>query len=62
MGGTVLILGGSGKIGRHAARAFAEAGWEVRRWTRGTDLVEAARGADVIVTGSTRPITTTGRT
>ena len=55
MGGTVLILGGSGKIGRHAARAFAEAGWEVRRWTRGTDMVEAARGADVIVNGLNPP-------
>ncbi len=38
MGGTVLILGGSGKIGQHASRAFAAAGWTVRRWTRGTDM------------------------
>lgn len=55
MGGTVLILGGSGKIGRHAAAAFAAAGWEVRRWTRGTDMAAAAAGADVIVNGLNPP-------
>lgn len=55
MTGTVLILGASGKIGRHAARAFADAGWRVRRWTRGTDMTAAARGADVIVNGLNPP-------
>jgi nucleoside-diphosphate-sugar epimerase len=55
MGGTVLILGASGKIGSHAARAFAAAGWTVRRWTRGTDMTAAAAGADVIVNGLNPP-------
>jgi nucleoside-diphosphate-sugar epimerase len=55
MSGTVLILGASGKIGQHAARAFAAAGWEVRRWTRGTDMTAAAAGADVIVNGLNPP-------
>ena len=31
---TVLILGGTGKIGTHAARAFGAAGWEVRHYDR----------------------------
>jgi nucleoside-diphosphate-sugar epimerase len=55
MGGTVLILGGSGKIGQNASRAFAGAGWTVRRWTRGTDMTSAAIGADVIVNGLNPP-------
>ena len=46
---TVLILGASGRFGRHAAKAFADAGWQVRRFQRGGDLTEAAQGADVIV-------------
>ncbi|MEM1314868.1 MAG: NAD(P)H-binding protein [Pseudomonadota bacterium] len=32
---TVLILGARGRFGRHAAAAFAEAGWTVRGLTRG---------------------------
>jgi nucleoside-diphosphate-sugar epimerase len=55
MTGTVLILGGSGKIGRRSAEAFAAAGWTVRRWQRGTDMTAAARGADVIVNGLNPP-------
>ena len=55
MSGTVLILGGSGKIGRNAACAFAAAGWNVRLWTRGTDMAAAAKGADVIVNGLNPP-------
>ncbi len=55
MGGTVLILGASGKIGRHASRAFAAGGWTVRHWTRGTDMTAAAQGADVIVNGLNPP-------
>ncbi|PJE36361.1 epimerase [Pseudooceanicola lipolyticus] len=47
---TVLILGASGRFGRHAATAFDAAGWVVRRFDRRTgDLAAAARGAQVIV-------------
>ena len=55
MAQTVLILGGRGKIGKHAAEAFSSAGWQVRHYTRGTDMVQAARGADVIVNGLNPP-------
>lgn len=49
---TVLILGPSGKIGTHAARAFSAAGWTVRLFDRKTqDMTKAAQGADVIVNG-----------
>lgn len=52
MGGTVLVLGASGHFGHAAAEAFGNAGWDVRRFRRGTDvLAEAAQGADVIVNG-----------
>ena len=52
MTNTALILGATGKIGRHSAEAFEAAGWRVRRFDRKTDsLMEAARGADVIVNG-----------
>lgn len=53
---TVLILGASGKIGRNAAKAFASAGWQIRRFNRKTDhMTEAARGCDVIVNGLNPP-------
>ena len=52
---TVLILGPSGKIGTHAARAFSAAGWEVRSYRRGTDMTAAAIGAAVIVNGLNPP-------
>jgi nucleoside-diphosphate-sugar epimerase len=55
MGKTVLVLGAAGKFGGHAARAFAGAGWEVRRFRRGTDMTAAAMGADVIVNGLNPP-------
>lgn len=55
MTGTVLILGPSGKIGTHAIRAFTARGWEIRRYTRGTDMTAAALGADVIVNGLNPP-------
>jgi nucleoside-diphosphate-sugar epimerase len=49
---TVLILGGSGKIGKHSAAAFAHAGWTVRQFDRKTgDMVKAAQDVDVIVNG-----------
>ncbi|MDF1706499.1 MAG: epimerase [Paracoccaceae bacterium] len=55
MPGTVLILGGNGKIGHHSAKAFADAGWRVRRYERGTDMTAAAMGSDVIVNGLNPP-------
>lgn len=56
MNRTVLILGASGKVGTHAARAFDRAGWQVRRFDRETDdMTEAARGCDVIVNGMNPP-------
>lgn len=51
-----LILGASGKIGRHARAAFAAAGWQVRCFDRARgNMVEAARGASVIVNGLNPP-------
>lgn len=55
MPGTVLILGASGKIGHHCASRFASAGWQVRRYRRGTDMTQAATGADVIINGLNPP-------
>jgi nucleoside-diphosphate-sugar epimerase len=56
MAKTVLILGGSGKIGSCSREAFARAGWEVRVYDRGTrDLTAAARGAEIIVNGLNPP-------
>ena len=52
---TVLITGASGNIGRHFAKAFAAAGWQVKRYQRGTDLDAAAMGCDVIVNGMNPP-------
>lgn len=49
---TVLILGGSGKIGTHSAIAFHKAGWTVRQFNRKTDdMTKAADGCDVIING-----------
>ncbi|MBQ2262667.1 MAG: epimerase [Loktanella sp.] len=53
---TVLILGGTGKIGSHAAEAFWNAGWTVRLFNRKTDdMTQAAIGCDVIVNGLNPP-------
>lgn len=50
MTGTVLILGATGRFGRNAAEAFAAKGWTVRGFDRKRDdLMQSARGADVIV-------------
>jgi len=50
MSNTVLILGASGRFGRHAKQAFETAGWTVRCFDRARDdLSAAARGADLIV-------------
>ncbi len=48
---TVLILGASGNAGRHAVAAFESAAWQVRKFTRGTDMAAAAKGADIIFNG-----------
>lgn len=55
MAQTALILGPSGKIGRHFANALARRGWEVRPYARGTDMAAAARGCDLIVNGLNPP-------
>jgi len=48
----VLILGPTGKFGRHAAQAFAARGWTVTRFRRDRDdLTTEAQGAQVIVMG-----------
>jgi len=52
---TALILGASGKIGRHFTAAFKAAGWQTRAFTRGTDMNAAAQGCDVIVNGMNPP-------
>ncbi len=50
MTGNVLILGATGRFGRHAAEAFWNRGWRVTLFDRETDdLMQAARGQDVIV-------------
>ncbi len=47
---TVLILGATGRFGRHATEAFWNAGWTVRMFDRAQhDLMTAAQGADIIV-------------
>jgi nucleoside-diphosphate-sugar epimerase len=56
MQSTVLILGGSGKIGSRASEAFWNAGWKVRQFNRKTDdMIAAAQGVDVIVNGLNPP-------
>ncbi|MEO1138295.1 MAG: epimerase [Pseudomonadota bacterium] len=53
---TVLILGSNGRIGRHCSEHFWNAGWTVRLFDRKTDnLMDAAKGADVIVAGWNPP-------
>ncbi|MGR3514408.1 MAG: epimerase [Paracoccaceae bacterium] len=55
---SVLILGASGRFGRHCATAFEEAGWETHKFDRSSgDLNNAARGMDVIVNGWNPPNT-----
>ncbi len=63
MSGTVLILGASGRFGRHAAEAFWNRGWEVRMFDRANDdLVAASEGVDVIVNAWNPPYTEWART
>ena len=52
MTGTVLILGATGRFGRACSEAFSQAGWDVRHFDRKSgQLMQAARGAQVIVNG-----------
>lgn len=52
----VLILGASGRFGRHAAEAFWNAGWCIHTFDRRTDdLMQKAHGMDVIVAGWNPP-------
>ena len=56
MSKSVLILGASGKIGRHSAEAFEVAGWSVRKFNRQKeDMTATAQGCDVIVNGLNPP-------
>jgi len=52
---TVLIMGASGNFGSHAATAFEAAGWQVRRYQRGTDIAQAAAGVQVVVNALNPP-------
>ncbi len=50
MSKTVLILGGTGRFGRHASAAFSRAGWQVRQFDRASDTLRSAvHGVQVIV-------------
>ena len=50
MSKNVLILGGSGRFGRHATTAFENRGWNVRQFDRAQEnLRDATQGVDVIV-------------
>ncbi|WP_068313723.1 NAD-dependent epimerase/dehydratase family protein [Polycladidibacter hongkongensis] len=52
----VLVLGASGKIGRHSADVFEQAGWNVHRYNRKTEnMSEAANGASLIINGLNPP-------
>ncbi len=56
MNKTVLILGASGKISQHAAKAFNADGCNVRSYDRKSgDMIRAAKGADIIVNGLNPP-------
>jgi nucleoside-diphosphate-sugar epimerase len=52
---TALVLGASGGFGGEMALALQRAGWQVRRYQRGTDMAAAARGAQLIVNGLNPP-------
>lgn len=55
MSKTVLILGASGFSGRAFDRAFSADGWHIRRYRRGSDVVQAAQGVDLIVNAMNPP-------
>lgn len=55
MSRTALVLGASGGFGGQVALALHTAGWTVRRYQRGTDMADAAKGASLIVNGLNPP-------
>lgn len=55
MARTALILGARGGFGGAVVAALQTAGWQTRRYARGTDMVAAARGCDLIVNGLNPP-------
>lgn len=56
MSQTVLFLGASGKVARHAAPSFQAAGWQTKFYDRARgDMTRQAQGADVIVNGLNPP-------
>lgn len=50
-----LVLGAGGNFGGAVAAALAAAGWQVARYTRGTDMAAAAKGTSLIVNGLNPP-------
>src|SRR5689334_3619596 len=44
----ILVLGAAGRIGRTAAEAFRDAGWEVSSLVRGTSAERVASGTQVV--------------
>jgi nucleoside-diphosphate-sugar epimerase len=44
----VIVLGGSGRLGRAAAEAFRAAGWQVASLVRGSSAAPAAPGTEII--------------
>ncbi len=55
MENTALVLGASGGFGGQVALALQAAGWQVKRYKRGTDMAVAAKGARLIVNGLNPP-------
>lgn len=54
--GKALILGGSGRFGRHMSAELWNRGWQVRQFDRETDdLMQASEGMDLIVNGWNPP-------
>jgi nucleoside-diphosphate-sugar epimerase len=52
---TALVLGASGSFGGQMVLALQAAGWQVRRFRRGQDMVAAAQGVQLIVNGLNPP-------
>ncbi|MFD2184937.1 NAD-dependent epimerase/dehydratase family protein [Rhodoplanes azumiensis] len=48
MSGRVLVLGGAGRLGRTAAEAFRDAGWQVASLVRGSAASRIAPGTELI--------------
>ena len=48
MKGHIIVLGGTGRLGRAAAQAFKSAGWQVASLVRGSSAAGAAPGTEII--------------